>query len=112
MEISAIQLGRVVVVKIVGNLDGLTAEKASTFFSSQVREGAIRLVTDFSEVEYVSSAGLRVLLATVKAVRLVGGDLRLAALREAVMPVLELSGFSTMLQVYPSIEQAIGSFAA
>jgi anti-sigma B factor antagonist len=111
MKISAVRLGKVVIISLVGSLDTQTAEQASSFFSSQVREGALNLVADLSQVEYISSAGLRVILATGKAVRLVGGDLRLAAV-PAVRPVLELSGFSSIFNLYPQLEEAVGSFAA
>ncbi len=105
------KIGQIAVVAISGELDALTAPAASDFFSQQVRDGNLKLVADFSQVEYVSSAGLRVLLATMKAVRLVGGDLRLATVRQAVMLVLELAGFTSLLKIYPQLEQAIGSFA-
>lgn len=111
MKISAVKLGKVVIVSLIGSLDGQTAEQASGFFSSQVREGAQNLVADLSQVEYISSAGLRVILATGKAVRLVGGDLRLAAVRDTVLPVLELSGFSSIFNIYSQVEEAVGSFA-
>ena len=112
MQISAVRLGKVVIVSLTGSLEAQTADQTSSFFSSQVREGAVNLVADLSQVEYISSAGLRVILATGKAVRLVGGDLRLAAVPETVRPVLELSGFSSIFNLYPQLEEAVGSFAA
>jgi anti-sigma B factor antagonist len=69
------------------------------------------VVADFSEVDYTSSAGLRVLLGTLKDARSAGGDLRLAGLRPEVLNVLELAGFTNILKVFETVEDAVESFA-
>jgi anti-sigma B factor antagonist len=51
-------------------------------------------------------------LETVKETRQRGGDLRLAAVRPEVLRVLELSGFTGILKVYPDVDAATASFAA
>jgi len=60
----------------------------------------------------MSSAGLRALLETVKEVRKQGGDLRPAAARPEVLRVLDLSGFTSILQVFPDVDSAVASFPA
>ena len=80
--------------------------------NQQVTAGRTRLVAAFDGVDYTSSAGLRVLLATVKAARQGGGDLRLASVGERVRGVLELSGFTRILKCYPDVAQAVASYPA
>jgi anti-sigma B factor antagonist len=92
-------------------VDGLTADALQTTLREQLDAGSSRVVADLSGVDYTSSAGLRTLLATMKLARQNGGDLRLAAVQPAVLRVLDLSGFTTILKLYPDAAAAIASFA-
>ena len=102
----------VTVVSIDGSVDGSTARELVSSLKEQVSGGSSRLVGNLAGVDYTSSAGLRALLETVKETRMHGGDLRLAAVRPEVLRVLELSGFTSILQVFGDVEAAIASFAA
>jgi len=90
----------------------MTAPDLVGSFRAQVSGGNIQIVGDFARVEYTSSAGLRALLETVKETRQHGGDLRLAAVQPEVLRVLELSGFTHILKLFPDIESAVASFTA
>ncbi len=111
MRIAIEKRERVIVASIDGSVDGLTATDLVTALKEQINGGSPRLVGDLSSVDYTSSAGLRALLETVKEARQHGGDLRLAAVRPEVLRVLELSGFTSILQVFPDVEAAVASFA-
>ncbi|HET9493769.1 MAG TPA: STAS domain-containing protein [Chloroflexia bacterium] len=111
MDLSAEQQGDVTVVSIVGSVDALTAGEVMSYFERQVSEGATRLVADLRAVDYVSSAGLRSFLATLKAARQAGGDLRLAGAQDNVHKVLAMAGFTSILKTYPNVETAVNSFA-
>ena len=110
MEVSVEHRGDVALVRIAGSVDGLTAEGLQSSLSAQITGGAIRIVGDLSGVDYTSSAGLRALLATLKATRQLGGDFRLAAVQPAVLRVLEMSGFTSILKHYPDVDAAVDSF--
>jgi anti-anti-sigma factor len=112
MEIQIVQHDHVTVVSVAGSIDALTADGLVTALTDQVRAGHTRLVAAFEGVEYTSSAGLRVLLATLKEARQHGGDLRLASVRQPVMRVLELSGFTSILKCYDDVATAVSSFPA
>jgi stage II sporulation protein AA (anti-sigma F factor antagonist) len=58
----------------------------------------------------MSSSGVRVLLSMVKKGRELGGDLRLAAAQPGAQRTLEISGLVRVLNVYPSVEEAVRSF--
>jgi anti-anti-sigma factor len=112
MEIRVEKRGPVAVVSIDGSVDGMTAGELTSSLRGQMIAGTVQLVADLAGVDYTSSAGLRALLETVKEARQHGGDLRLAAVRSEVLRVLELSGFTSILQVYPDVDSAAASFVA
>jgi anti-sigma B factor antagonist len=111
MEITFREVDEVTIVSISGSVDGLTAEGLQGALGAQIREGRTRLVADFTNVEYTSSAGLRALLSTMKEVRQRGGDFRLAAVRGEVHRVLELSGFTSILKLYGDVDAAVASYS-
>ena len=112
MDISIEPRGAATIVRIVGSMDGITADTLLLALQQQIDAGNVRLVADLTDVAYTSSAGLRSLLATVKLARQRGGDLRLGGAIPAVHRVLELSGFTTILKMYGAIDDAVASFSA
>ena len=111
MEIKVEQREKVTIVIPIGDIDALTAKEVSAFLGSQLREGEEnQLVADLSQVGYMSSAGLRALLAALKEARHRGGDFRLAAVQDNVQQVLEMSGFTGIFQVFAAVEEGIASF--
>ena len=110
MEIEQRIEGSVTIVSPHQKLDTSTAPMAGETFSNLMNQGAQRIVVDFSDVPYISSAGLRVLLATAKQLRARGGELRVCALNEAVQEVFEISGFNTLLPVFASPADAVREF--
>jgi anti-sigma B factor antagonist len=112
MQVDVEQRDDVLVVRVTGSIDGLTSPDLQRALDEQVAAGQTRIVAAFDQVNYTSSAGLRVLLGTVKAVRARSGDFRLAGVRDDVRRVLELSGFLTIIKVFPDVEAAVASFAS
>ncbi len=111
MNIEFEQRGDVAVAIIEGSVDGLTAGNLEDALGTQVADGHLQLVADLAACDYTSSAGLRALLATVKTVRSQGGDLRLARPSTDVLKVLELSGFTSIMKLYPDLDDAVASYA-
>lgn len=112
MDVSIERRDPVTVIAVAGSVDGSTSGALVASLREEVLAGHICLVGDLSGVDYMSSAGLRALLESVKEARQRGGDLRLAAVRPDVLRVLDLSGFTKILKVFPDAEAAAGSFAA
>jgi len=112
MEINTERDGSVTIVSIAGSLDALTAPQLDELLDREIQEGHVKLVTDFSKLEYISSAGLRVLLNAVKETRRRNGDVRLASVQADVTKVMEMSGFTSILKHYPDRAAAVASFAA
>jgi anti-sigma B factor antagonist len=85
------------IIELVGRLDTTTAPALDKAISSDI-EGAKKLVIDFKSLEYISSAGLRVLLGAQKKMQKVG-TMKLVNVCEEVMEVFEMTGFSDILTI-------------
>ena len=110
MQISSETKDNITVVRLDGNLDTNTSTEAQDYLNKAIDEGVAKVVVSFEKVDFVSSAGLRVLLATAKRLGGSGGSLRVCGLNETVNEVFEISGFSTILNVFPSETGALSGF--
>ena len=110
MEISIGESGDVRVLSFQGNLDTNTAPDAESEINALIDAGTQKLLINFEKLDYISSAGLRVLLATAKKLKPSGGDLKICCLNETVQEVFDISGFATILNVASSEEEALGAF--
>ena len=110
MNISVSEVESVTVVSFEGYLDTNTAPDAQTRLDGLIDGGETNILIDFSDLEYISSAGLRVLLITGKRLGSSGGNLRLCNLNETVREVFEMSGFSTIFSVFDHRAEALVSF--
>lgn len=111
MQISVTQQADVAVLSIAGSVDSLTASELTDALGAQLRSGQVNLVVDFSAVDYISSAGLRSLLGTLKDCRRSDGDMRMAAVQPAVFRVLSMSGFASIIKTFGDVNTAVASYA-
>ena len=97
MNIQKTVTGTTLTVKVEGRLDTTTSPKLEEELRGSVN-GMTGLVIDFEKLEYISSAGLRVLLAMQKIMNK-QGEMRLINVSETVMEVFEITGFSDILTI-------------
>lgn len=114
MEIATRTQHDVTLVTVAGSLDSNTSPQAQQALEGILSSGTRKLVIDFTAVDYISSAGLRVLLATTKRLTGAGGGgggaLRIFGLNETVREVFDISGFSTILPVFATEADALKGF--
>ena len=110
MKITHEQNGIITIVSVIGRLDAGTAPQLIEYLDAVLSEGHTQLVVSLAGLDYTSSAGLRVLLHTVKAVRDRGGDLRVAAVQQNVKKVFQISGLTDVIQFYPDVAAAAAGF--
>jgi anti-anti-sigma factor len=113
MEIATRTHNDVTLVALVGSLDSNTSPQTQQALDGILSSGARKLVVDMTALDYISSAGLRVFLATVKRLGGTGaggGALRLFGLNETVREVFDISGFSTILAVFATEADALKGF--
>jgi anti-sigma B factor antagonist len=112
LDVHSEQQRQALVISLAGSFDALTADEAWSTIGMRIGEEQQQIVLDLSQVDFMSSAGVRVLLETLKRVRGKGGDLHLAAAGSSVRRTLEISGLVRVLKTYPSVSEAVCDFAA
>jgi len=110
MNIEMRELKHVSVAKVAGRVDSSTAPELEKSLQSLLDSGRSQIVLDLQETDYMSSAGLRVLVAMHKAAKKNGGGLCLAQPSTRVSEVLDLAGLTPVFSVYPDVVDAVGSF--
>lgn len=105
MEIK--KVGEVDIPIIIARVDAHTAKEVEVKLTELVAGGAKKIVCDFSENQYISSAGLRVFLQLLKSLQKTGGKLALCSLSPYVKEVFEMAGFNQLFQIYDTQEEAI-----
>lgn len=110
MEMKTSTQNDVEIVSLDGELDTNTSSQAETHLNELRAGGAKKIVLNFKDLDFISSAGLRVLLANAQELQNVGGELRVCHLNADVQEVFDISGFSTLLNVFENETIALDGF--
>lgn len=116
MEITHRRMNRVDLLEVAGRVDAATAPQLKHQIETLFNEGRYRIVLDLANLEYISSPGLRVLIEARKRARdwkltdLEGGDIRIANLPPCIKEVFDLTGFTSLFELYNDTVEAVGSF--
>lgn len=110
MEITTKDIDEIKVVLFQGHLDSNTSQEAESFLKELLDQQTKKILVNFEKLDYISSAGLRVLLSTAKQLKTCDGKLRLCNLNETVREIFDMSGFSTILQVFKTEADALKEF--
>ena len=110
MNLETRELKHVNVVKVTGRVDSATAPELEKSLQDLLDAERSQVVLDLQDADYMSSAGLRVLVAMHKATKKNGGGLCLAQPSVRVSEVLDLAGLTPVFAVYPDVVDAVGSF--
>lgn len=98
MKITETRNESTIQIAIEGRVDTTTSPELQKAVLLAFQKGS-RLILDFTKVEYISSAGLRALLIGQKTANSKGGSMKLTNVNDAVMSVLEMSGFANILTI-------------
>ncbi|MBF0284819.1 MAG: STAS domain-containing protein [Magnetococcales bacterium] len=98
--------GAALVLRLTGRLDGGGSGALEALLLERIAQGVGEIVVDFTGVDYISSAGLRVLLMGAKRVKPSGGRLALSGMVESIREVFEVSGFLKILPAFATVEEA------
>lgn len=110
MEITQTQHGNLLAVHLKGRLDAHTSKAFEERLIPPIDQGHKRILVDFSQVDYISSAGLRVLLLAARKLDEVGGQIGLCGLKPAIKTVFDIAGFSGIFPIFATSQQAINEF--
>ena len=95
-----------------GRIDTQAAAELDEALQSAVSAGSHNMVVDMSEVEFISSVGLRALAAVLGRCREEGGDMKIASLNQRVARVFRIIGFDDLMSLHDTPEAAISEFSA
>ena len=107
MNITTEIIDGVTVLRLAGDLDTNSSGGAQETITEIIEGGVSNMLINLKEVGFVSSAGLRILLAAAKKMVSINGTLRISDLNETVNEVFEISGFISILKVFPTEQAAL-----
>ncbi len=110
VEVTELQKGEVLVLGLKGRLDAITSQNAEKKIFDHIATGKYKLLIIFAGVDYLSSAGMRLLLRTTKKLKTVSGKLIVCAVTSNVMDVLKMSGFDHVIEISNTEDDALGRF--
>lgn len=93
-----------------GRLDAAGARPLETELKEHIDAGEVDILMDLENTQYISSDGLRVLLAAQKQAKKRGGALKLCCLNRRLVDIFEMSGFDRVFEIFENRDQAAKSF--
>lgn len=110
MEIPQQQAGEVIILAPAGRIDSSNAKAFETGVLGAIDAGNRQLLLDLAGVDYMASAGLRVLLLAAKRLQGLGGKLVLCGLADRVREVLTIAGFTALLDIRGDRQSALADW--
>ncbi len=107
MEIKEEKNAKYYILGITGRLDASTSSVFEEKLVSLLDSGETNILINFSELEYISSSGLRVLLVGAKKLKASNGKISLCNLKNHIYEVFEIAGFTPIFNIYKTLEEAL-----
>lgn len=110
VDVKEEQKDNITILRLKGRLDALSSSGAEKMVFDHLDHGQLLILLDFKEVDYLSSAGMRMLLSTTKKLKAHSGRLVICSININVMDVLMMSGFDHVLDFAQNEEEALRKF--
>ena len=94
------------IFSVAGSLDSNTATDFETLIYASLEKGERKLIFNLENLDYISSAGIRVMLKTTKDIKRMNGNIVLCALQDYVREVFEIAGFDSYLNIETNLKTA------
>lgn len=94
-----------------GYLDAHTAPHLESAISNVINDGGFKIMVNFRDLDYISSAGLGVFMAFIEEIRDKGGDIKLTSMKPKVFSVFDLLGFPLLFDIENEEDSAINKFS-
>lgn len=107
MSIEVKTVGETKILLVLKRFDAYTASSVEAELTRLINEGSRKIICDFSQTEYLASAGLRVLINASKSLNRAGGKLVLCSIKPYVLEVFEISGLNKIFKIYGSADAAM-----
>jgi len=110
MEITDSKKDKYTLICLTGKLDTITSPRLEEKLLKIIDNGENNFIFDCSGLDYISSAGLRVLLMGAKKVKVKSGKIVLTALKKHIKEVFDIAGFTAIFPIFETVEQGETSF--
>jgi anti-sigma B factor antagonist/stage II sporulation protein AA (anti-sigma F factor antagonist) len=110
VDIQEQKSGDVCIIRIKGRLDAVSTPQTERKVFDHINSGQYKILLDFDHIDYISSAGMRMLLSSTKKLKALSGKLILCNVTTNVMDVLKMSGFDHVLDLAKTEEDALRKF--
>jgi len=107
MEIKQVKHGEIAILNLIGRLDANTSGELESVLIPMIDGGEKKMILDFSALDYISSAGLRLLLLAAKKLRNNKGEIILCSMKDFIKEIFEISGFTPIFTIVDSKEDAL-----
>ncbi len=111
MDIIEKKIGGVSIVALGGRLDAYVSGEVEQRLNTLIDANEVCLVISFDRLDYISSSGLRVLLACLKKVKKHEGDIKIACMKPHIKEVFDIAGFSQLFSIYDREDVALQAFS-
>ena len=98
------------IVRIEGRLDVASTPILEKKLLEQINEGIKNIILDFSQLHYLSSSGMRLLLSVTKKLANIEGALHCCSIVEEVMEIIKIAGFEHIIYIFPTENEALQAF--
>ena len=109
VSVNSRRVGDHTVVHVTGEIDVYGAPELREELTAQQESGPVDLVVDLTDVPFMDSTGLGVLVGALKRARTTGGHLRLVIDQEKVLKVFRITALTQVFEIYPTLEEALAA---
>lgn len=110
MEIREKKVDDIVLLSLEGRLDATSAKDLKKKVGTLTQEKRLRIILDMSEINFIDSSGLGSLVASLRSVNKLGGDIKIATIQDPVRVIFELTRLHHIFEIFDDKESAIESF--
>ena len=110
MNIIEKTINEIIIFKLNGNLNSNTAPELEDRIFEAISNESKNMILDFEDLDYISSAGLRVIMKTAKNLKQSDGCIVLCSMQEYVKEVFEIAGFDAYLPIVLTMDDALNQF--
>jgi anti-sigma B factor antagonist len=99
------------IIEISGRMDTISSKEIEAKLDDAIEHNEAKIIVDLAAVDYISSVGLRVLLAALKKQKERRGSIKLVSLQPFVKDIFKMTGFDRIFSISSSQEEAINKFS-
>ena len=110
MDIIEKRQNEIDIFKLHGDLNSNTSPQFEEKIFAAIHNGSKKMIIDFEDLDYISSAGLRVIVKTAKNLKRSEGKVVLCSMQDYVKEVFEVAGFDAFLNIVSTMDDAMNQF--